>query len=226
LAAPSCLAFQDVELSTDNPAGPSAQQAGACPGEEGQHNCVLLAGEATMRQTSLRLCRDGVWSEVTRCEASQHCSAELGACVACEPGEQYRCEGTQLQVCSANGTDYRLEKDCALEPVNKLCDTRIRANDCFECINADQICDGDGQYLLCSGNRFATIVDCDDFGIGCVSVEDGKDYCSDCSTVGQYHCGVNSRLEICNAGYVYEPVQECASCRVNSVDNTFDCPAP
>lgn len=202
-----CLAFGDYELNDEAQPSQPAMQTPASPGtpgttptegecDDGDYSCV---------PGQLRICTEGEWSFHQDCSSEQVCSAELGACVTCKPGEDYACDGTVLTLCSATGNDYAAVEDCAESGL--LCDTDFVPDSCFECRVPERRCSG---TLLekCVGHSFGGGTPCT-IQPGCIPGVDGQDYCAECSTPGEEACSGAGERARCSDGYLFEVVEEC-----------------
>lgn len=97
--------------------GPPPADGGPCT--DGQ----LYCGPGELVQA----CVDGMRVDRETCTGDFVCAAGLG-CVTCQPG-YYRCEGSDLFVCNADGGGYTLETTCT----------------------ADEICSAAGLFGMCEG---------------------------------------------------------------------------
>ncbi len=178
-----------------------------CSAEVGA--CVCRAGVYSCVADSLLVCDgDGSWVIVDECEEG-FCSSESGTCLACQPGEEYYCNGSVLLECSDDGTEFTPVKDCAEEGL--LCDTTVIADDCFECRSTDRRCVGD-LLATCMGNSFSN------GGTNCTipphcieSDAEGNDYCAQCSVPGEEACDADNQRTRCSDEYLWETLEQCVS---------------
>jgi hypothetical protein len=187
LALAGCLAFQDVELSTEREGASSTNSCTAA--QEG----TLFCAKKVLAQ-----CLDGTWTQQAVCP--RECLNGQG-CVDCKPKTR-RCDGSVIYECNELGADVVVD-DCST--AGQICnqDTLM----CGSCARTGEAhCNGD---KLQSCNNMGTFNEKECFGkVTCVAVDGLKDHCAECQTVGQRICGLAGIRE-CSAQYEFETIDSC-----------------
>jgi hypothetical protein len=205
ISTTGCMAFQDVELSTDRlESAPESDETKACD----------AAMPAYCNRDKVRnVCTNGVWQQQPKCTTAV-CVDALG-CVECEPGKHY-CDGSVLHVCDASGK-YVIEKDCAAEATEQICDTIL--NKCVVCKTGSQRCDGTEALLSCIDGFYGSRLPCTDTVIGCMAVDGATDYCSECTPAGQITCRAGD-IRQCDTTLRWKLLEDCGTgrCETNGAD--------
>lgn len=130
--------------NTDAP-GSCASAAEFCLGSAG----VRVCAGAVMHECS----DDALSVSQQTCASERHCQLGLasGACATCIPGENYRCEDTQLMVCDADGSGFELAETCATAA---LCNAEAGACTSDACVAGGFTCTQD-MLRRCNADRTA-----------------------------------------------------------------------
>lgn len=124
--------------------------------------CVSAA-EFCQGSADRKVCVDGVMHACNAdaisvsqeaCESQRHCQAglEAGACAVCVPGETYRCEGAELEVCNGAGTGFERSETCASAA---LCNAEARACTADACAADSHSCSAEHVLRACNADRTA-----------------------------------------------------------------------
>ncbi len=174
-----------------------------------EHDCVCRDGIYRCVDQSLQVCTGEDWELESECPPDTFCSKENGACVACRPGVDHTCNGTELMQCAADGSGFSVPvKDCAQEGDGLQCDTTVVPDDCFECRQTDRRCAGN-LLTRCMDNQFTAGGTNCDFSPGCVEVDGYNDYCPECSIPGEEVCDGRNQRKRCGDDYILEVLEQC-----------------
>lgn len=201
------LVFGDYELNIDEGKGGGGSTAkgtggaGACA--DGQARCTDT-GE-------LQECQDGKWNMTSTCGDLDHCSDVAKACVECGSG-QTRCssDGTKLELCNPDRTGWRTIQDCA----PNRCFSDATGSVCVECepfgsTECEEGGDAGDRLRVCGGNGKLSFQTCDGPDKQCITVPDGNDYCSKCTTNG-FTCTSAGVLKACT-NHLESDIQDCGA---------------
>lgn len=190
-----CMAFQDVELSTERVSAPN---------DDCEPGKVYCSGKAP------RVCVEKDW--VIQPECPHACIPDHG-CVDCKPGDT-RCTDGKLETCNELG-QFELAEDCTLDAMTPFCDKDLG---CVECLLGDGRCLEDDLTLhVCKGGRFVDTQTCSGSTEGCVQVNRQQDYCGECDP-GNTRC-LEGEVKICGKDWRYEktPIELCENgCNVSN----------
>ncbi|MCB9595572.1 MAG: IgGFc-binding protein [Sandaracinaceae bacterium] len=117
-AALACLFLVTACSVRSNPDGGGTPSGDGGPCTEGALSCA--AGELVQR------CMDGRLVDVETCTGDYVCGDGLG-CVTCRP-DYYRCEGSDLFICSSDGSGYSLSASCTAD---EICSASGRVGQCI-----------------------------------------------------------------------------------------------
>ena len=143
------------------------------------------------------------------------CDPAAKKCLNCEPN-QYFCDGSQLAVCTADGTNYNYKKNCtsaaACDPV---------AADCVatECTPGQFQCSG-ATLSACKNGKFERIDSCDSAAL--CDANNGR--CQQCVT-NNYSC-VNDTVQGCdynNGEFTTYTANTCAAGTCTSSGQGYGC---
>lgn len=182
-----CMAFQDVELSTERVS-------------VANDSCEL--GKIYCNGKAPRVCVENDW--VIQPECPQVCIPDHG-CVDCRPGDT-RCTDGKLETCNEQG-HFAFTEDCAGNALKPFCDENLG---CVECLLGDGRCqEGTITLHVCKGGQFVNTQTCSDSKAGCIKVNGQQDYCGRCDP-GLTRC-LEGEIKICGDKWLYEdtPIEEC-----------------
>lgn len=205
-ALTSCMAFQDVELSTD--------RANVSTTTGGSTDC-RMAGEGKISCGAFeqaRQCVGGKWRDLEKCSNGLVCAESLG-CVPCKPRATpppMRCADNAPQTCDATG-HWVSAQSCDATPDTPICNTFTAQ--CAICQETEAHCNPDGMgYQQCTHGVYSTTVKCTQAweGVYCVDPPDAPQaYCALCVN-GTSRCSGNVVMRCKN--HRYEPEKECTEC--------------
>lgn len=208
----------ESELCTLREGTPAcAVVAELCRGSDGQPVCDAqgtllfcrddgtLAGEP-MACKSARLCQDGV---------------SAGKCAECIANEEYRCTGTALELCAADGMSFAAAEQCQTEAlcnaIAGTCTTAACSPNAYSCQgNTLQKCRADGtgfdeaSAVVC-GDR-----SCDAAGGDCNMCEPGQKTCVRNAIMTCDDSGQELVSSACPAGTRCVGAGQCVECEVDA----------
>jgi hypothetical protein len=179
----------------------------AGPGSGGFEGCEVSLFRCS--GSLLELCSSGgAWRSVQQCAAPGLCDPERGACLAatCRPGEM-RCDGSELQRCNADGTDFETFERCGTAAI---CELSIGSTSCFSigCVPGEMHCVGATLWRCNDGQTgFETAEVCATPALCEIGLRSGP--CATGCARGETHC-IGLALVRCNEGRTdYETVEVC-----------------
>lgn len=116
--------------------------------------CRAKQNQSVCVGTVMHQCDENARSiDQTDCVQSQRCELGLskGACAECVPGEDHKCEGSELLVCNSDGSGFELKKPCASAD---LCNAEAKDCTTAACSKNQVECKGQ-QLQKCNASQTA-----------------------------------------------------------------------
>lgn len=194
ISAVGCqLVFGDYQINTDDATGGggSTVKSTTVPSEcsEGQARCS--------ESGDLQKCQAGKWGAAVACGDLDHCSEVAGVCVECGPG-QTRCtaDNRKVQLCNLQRTGWEDLETCATR-----CFADAEGALCVQCEPFDTVtCEEGGdqgdKLRFCNNKGQLILSTCSGPDKQCITVANGDDFCSECTTDG-FRCTSSGILKSC-----------------------------
>jgi hypothetical protein len=200
--------------------------------DQGQSGCTDAPCEAGLAQCNgaqIQLCRDdrtGLDPVGEPCESAALCNADDPANAFCEEplcrrgatsGDEFRCEGAQLQRCNESLTVYDTLQTCVTAA---LCDASQRFDGCRPpvCDPGEFAC-ADGFLQVCNTDRtgFDSLENCGSQA----QCDANAGRCADPCEPGSTRCNAgNGDLERCNDRLTgWQPIADCPNVRLCDAEN-------
>jgi hypothetical protein len=168
-----------------------------------------------------------MWQQVDVCQSALLCNPTAQKCdTGCGQPGTYRCNGSALQLCDADGIQWTTEQTC-----NTVDECHVGKHDCVRCQEGEWQCNSDRLQRCNAQQSWETRETCASAGLCQVVSESTEQTClQGCPKAGEFSC-VGRQLVECSADLVSLDLREvCASPGLcNPTDkrcNVPGCPAP